>query len=106
MAKDPAEQAYEFLAKDRPTVEEFKTLLKHVSFGVLAKRYLSSGLPFVFQDQPHKYLAFREAVGRLFNVPPQHIAVMGSARLDSAQIRANMKMAIRSILTTVPTWIW
>jgi hypothetical protein len=77
---DKSKQAYELLAKDHPTPDEFKLLLEHMAPGVLAKRYLASGLPYVFRDQPHKYLAFREAAGRIFDVPPQQIAVMGSAR--------------------------
>lgn len=77
---DKSKEVFELLGKDHPTQEEFKRLLAHVSPGVLSKRYLSSGLPFVFKDQPHKYLAFREAVGRIYRVPPQQIAVMGSAR--------------------------
>lgn len=77
---DNAEKVYELLASDHPSPDEFKVLLKHVAPGVLAKRFLSSGLPFVFKNQPHKYLAFREAVGRVFDVPPQNVAVMGSAR--------------------------
>jgi hypothetical protein len=75
-----AKKVYDILAKDHPTQDEFRALVANVAAGVLAKRYLSSGLPFVFKDQPHKYLAFREAVGRIFEVPPQQIAVMGSAR--------------------------
>src|SRR5262249_33656887 len=77
---DKSKQVYDFLAKDHPTFEEFQILLEHVAPGVLAKRCLASGLPFVFKEQPHKYLAFREAVARVFDVPPQQIAVMGSAR--------------------------
>jgi hypothetical protein len=77
---DSSKQIYEILAKDHPTEEEFKKLLQFVASGVLAKRYLLTGLPFVFKDQPHKYLAFREAAGRIFDVAPQQIAVMGSAR--------------------------
>jgi hypothetical protein len=77
---DGSKKVYDLLAKDHPTESEFKVLLQHVSPGVLAKRYLLTGLPFVFQGEPHKYLAFREAVGRIFRVPPQDIAVMGSAR--------------------------
>lgn len=73
-------QVYALLAKDHPTESEFKLLLEHVAPGVLAKRYLSSGLPFVFKGEPHKYLAFREAVGKIFGVEPQQVAVMGSAR--------------------------
>jgi len=68
------------MGHDHPTFEDFKTLLEHVAPGVLAKRYLASGLPYVFKDQPHKYLAFREAVGRIFGIAPQQVAVMGSAR--------------------------
>lgn len=77
---DKSGSIYELLAKDHPTEEEFKILLEHVSPGVLAKRYLHTGLPFVFKGQPHKYLSFREAIGKIFDVPPQNIAVMGSAR--------------------------
>lgn len=80
MASDESKKVYELLAKDHPSAEEFKVLLATVAPGVLAKRYLLSGLPFVFTGQPHKYLAFREAVGRIFGVPPQQVAVMGSAR--------------------------
>lgn len=75
-----AETIYELLAKDQPSESEFRMLLEHVSQGVLAKRYLHTGLPFVFKEQPHKYLAFRESVGRIFGVPTQNLAVMGSAR--------------------------
>lgn len=77
---DQSKEVYELLGKDHPTETEFKKLLERTAPGVLAKRFLSSGLPFVFKDQPHKYLAFREAVGKIFKVPPQQIAVMGSAR--------------------------
>lgn len=77
---DKSQQVYEFLAKDHPSSEEFKVLLELIAPGVLAKRYLSSGLPYVFKDQPHKYLAFREAIARVFGVAPQGVAVMGSAR--------------------------
>ena len=77
---DHSKEVYEILGKDHPTETEFKKLLEKVAPGVLAKRYLSSGLPFVFKDQPHKYLAFRESAGRIFKVQPQQIAVMGSAR--------------------------
>jgi hypothetical protein len=77
---DQSKEVYEILGKDHPTETEFKSLLAKAAPGVLAKRYLSSGLPFVFKDQPHKYLAFRESAGRIFGVPPQQIAVMGSAR--------------------------
>lgn len=77
---DKSKQVYELLGKDHPTFEEFKILLENAAPGVLSKRFLSSGLPYVFKDQPHKYLAFREAVGKIFKVPPQNIAVMGSAR--------------------------
>lgn len=80
MADSKAEKVYQLLAKDHPSEDDFKELLTHVAPGVLAKRYLSGGLPFVFEGQPHKFLAFREAVGRIFDVPPQQIAVMGSAR--------------------------
>ncbi|MCA9032693.1 MAG: hypothetical protein KDA66_17880 [Planctomycetaceae bacterium] len=79
-SQEKALEVYELLAKDHPTEEEFRVLLKHVSPGVLAKRYLSTGLPFVFKDQPHKFLAFREALAKIFSVRPQDIAVMGSAR--------------------------
>ena len=77
---DKSQQVYELLAKDHPSFDDFKLLLEHVAPGVLSKRYLASGLPFVFREQPHKYLAFREAVGRVYGVPPQQVAVMGSAR--------------------------
>lgn len=77
---DISKTVYEIMGRDHPSFEEFKTLLTGVAPGVLSKRYLSSGLPFVFRDQPHKYLSFREAIGRIFRVPPQQIAVMGSAR--------------------------
>lgn len=77
---DQSDKVYELLASDHPSADEFKVLLEHVAPGVLAKRFLSSGLPFVFKNQPHKYLAFREAVGRIFDVPPQNVAIMGSAR--------------------------
>jgi hypothetical protein len=77
---EKSHEVYALLAKDHPTVDEFKILLEHVAPGVLAKRYLSSGLPFVFKDQPHKYLSFREAAGKICGVPPQQVAVMGSAR--------------------------
>ncbi len=80
MSEDLAKKAYDLLAKDIPTEADFKTLLQYVSYGVLAKRYLSMGLPFVFKDQPQKLLAFREAVGRIFDVLPQNIAIMGSGR--------------------------
>jgi hypothetical protein len=78
--KDKAQQVYELLARDHPSQQEFFRLLQHVAPGVLAKRYLWSGLPYVFREQPHKHLAFRETVGRIFGVPAQQIAVMGSAR--------------------------
>jgi hypothetical protein len=77
---DESKRVYELLAKDHPTVDEFKVLLEHVAPGVLAKRFLASGLPYVFKDKPHKYLAFREAIGNIFGVLPQNVAVMGSAR--------------------------
>lgn len=77
---DQSERVYELLGSDHPSQDDFKDLLQHVAPGVLAKRFLSSGLPFVFKNQPHKYLAFREAVGRIYDVPPQNVAVMGSAR--------------------------
>lgn len=77
---DNATKVYELLAKDHPSPDEFKLLLENVSPGVLAKRYLLTGLPFVFDKQPQQYLAFREATGRIFGVAPQQISVMGSAR--------------------------
>lgn len=77
---DKSKEVYELLAKDHPTEEEFRILLNLVEYGVLAKRYLHTGLPFVFINEPHKYLSFREAVGRIFDVLPQQISVMGSAR--------------------------
>lgn len=79
-SSDTATKVYDLLAKDHPSEDEFRTLMAHVAPGVLAKRYLLTGLPFVFKDQPHKYLAFREAVAKIFSVRPQDIAVMGSAR--------------------------
>jgi len=77
---DLSSEVYRLLAEDHPTQDQFRTLLERVSAGVLAKRFLHTGLPYVFKGQPHKYLAFREAVGRIFAVAPQDIAVMGSAR--------------------------
>lgn len=79
-ARINAELVYSILAKDYPTYDEFKILLENVSTGVLAKRYLHSGLPKVFEKEPHKYLAFRESLARVFRVASQNIAVMGSAR--------------------------
>jgi hypothetical protein len=47
-----ATKVYDLLAKDHPNEEEFEILLRHVSPGVLSKRYLLTGLPFVFKEQP------------------------------------------------------
>lgn len=77
---DIASEIYELLSKDHPSEEEFDRLLKHVPPGVLAKCALNMGLPFVFKGQPHTYLTFKEAVARIYAVPPQDIAVMGSAK--------------------------
>jgi len=92
-----AEQVYRILAKDHPTREEFKLLLSNVSTGVLAKRYLHTGLPMVFKNEPHKYLAFREAVGRVFKVAPQNIVVMGSARFGFSTSPSKQKHGEKSL---------
>ena len=95
---DKSQQVYEFLASDHPSFDEFKILLEHVAPGVLAKRYLASGLPFVFKGQPHKYLAFREAVGRVFGVAPQQVAVMGSARFGFSTSPKKQKKGVEKTL--------
>jgi hypothetical protein len=71
---------YKLLAKDYPSPDELRELLAGIALGVLAKRYLHSGLPHVFADCPHKYVAFCESAAKLFGARARDVAIMGSAR--------------------------
>ncbi len=64
------------------TSENFKKLLVAISdYAIIAKVFLLDGKPFVFKDNPMRYLIFREQVAERFAVGSQDVCIVGSAKL-------------------------
>lgn len=64
-----------------PTAEQFRQLLDSFSPEVLARRYLIGGVPYLFKDDPVKYILLREAVARSLQIGHHDVGIVGSARV-------------------------
>jgi len=69
------------LDEDFPGPEKFRQLLRNFPPDVLAKRYILSGLPFIFKEAPLKYISFNEVLARNLDVGHHDVAIVGSARI-------------------------
>ncbi len=69
------------LEEDFPSPDKFRELLRAFPHDVLAKRYIVSGMPFIFRDAPLNYISFNEVLANRLDVGHHDLAIVGSARI-------------------------
>lgn len=67
------------LAKDYPTADEWKRLVKEFAPDAIAHKLLLSHVPYVFKDEPLKFALFRRTIADAFDIEPSSVFIVGSA---------------------------
>jgi hypothetical protein len=71
----------QYLLDEYPNSDDFRRLLTQFPEDVLAKRYLLTGVPYIFKEHPLQYISFCETVARNLDIGSHDVAVVGSTRI-------------------------
>jgi len=61
--------------------DEFEKIIQEKTIAEFVQEYLFDGVPYCFKDDPSKFNLFRLAICNRFNIHPQNLTIVGSAKI-------------------------